>query len=627
MALSLRLLIVDDSTGETEKLVTLLKNGGYDIHHKRVETAAELEIALNESRWEMIISEYIMPRFSGLAALRMVRSKGPDIPFIILTEIVDESTGMEAIKAGATDFIDKRQAERLMGAIERELEKRHHPDTAERHPRQSSAAPVPKPWMGTLSARLSTGFSCFVLLILSLWGIAAWQTPAGGNAVMTAVLHVLVLAISAVIFFALFRSVINSINRLQHSGNLLIEGDLDTPVPSVNTSELDELAQTLDFLRRELHKSIENHKMAVDERRRVENALQQVHFKLTRQMEVISCRAHELSLLSKLSGMLQTCKEYDEAYDAIYLLLPKLLPARVGGLYILNETTETMDPVALWGETVTGAGAFETDDCYALRKGQVYRVNHPGAELICRHVKNLQPDTTSICIPMIAQGRISGLLHIQDKQPLADSPTEMADAGFHLAVTAAEQLSLSLANLKLQSALRQQSIQDTLTGLFNRRYLDESLAREIARARRAGATVGIIMIDIDYFKRFNDTYGHDAGDTVLQSVGKFISLHVREGDIACRYGGEEFTLIMPGASLESAFARAEELRKGVQSLQMSHAGKPLESITLSLGVAAFPQDGETGELVIQAADAALYRAKDNGRNRAEKASGIKASAP
>ena len=127
------------------------------------------------------------------------------------------------------------------------------------------------------------------------------------------------------------------------------------------------------------------------------------------------------------------------------------------------------------------------------------------------------------------------------------------------------------------------------------------------------------MIDIDYFKRFNDTYGHDAGDAVLQSVGKFVSLCVREGDIACRYGGEEFTLIMPGASLESAFARAEELRKGIQSLQMSHAGKPLEPITLSLGVAAFPDYGETGEMVIQAADAALYRAKDNGRNRAEKA--------
>jgi len=619
MALPLRLLIADDSTGETEKLVTLLKNGGYDIYHNRIETATEMENALNESIWDMIISEYIMPRFSGLAALRIVRSKGLDIPFIILTEIVDESTSMEAIKAGATDFIDKRQTERLMGAIERELEKRHHPDTANWHPRQSPTSLVPKSWMGTLSARLSMGFSGFILLILFLWGISAWQFHTGGNARITGVLHVLVLSISGVIFFALFRSIINSINRVQHSGNLLIEGDMDTPIPSVNTRELDELAQTLEFLRQQLQKSIENQKLEVEERRRVENALQQVHFKLTRQMEVISRQAHELSLLSKLSGMLQTCKDNSEAYDAIYLLLPKLLPARVGGLYILNETTETMDPVALWGETVSGATAFDTDDCYALRKGQVYRVKNPDAELICRHVKNIQPDSTSICIPMIAQGRICGLLHIQEKQPSTDSPAEMADASFHLAVTAAEQLSLSLANLKLQSALRQQSIQDALTGLFNRRYLDESLGREIARARRSGAPVGIIMIDIDYFKRFNDTYGHEAGDTVLQSVGKFISLHVREDDIACRYGGEEFTLIMPGASLESAFERAEELRKGVQSLQMSHAGKLLESITLSLGVAAFPQYGETGEMVIQAADAALYRAKDNGRNRAETA--------
>lgn len=351
MALPLRLLIVGDSTGETERLLTLLKKGGYDVYHSRIETAAEMENALNESIWDVIISEYVMTRFSGLAALRIVRLKGLDIPFIILTEILDETTSMEAIKAGANDFIDKGQSERLMKAIERELEKRHHPDTAKRHLRRSPVSPAPKPWIGTLSARLSMGFFCFFLLILFLWGISAWQYQAGGNARIAAGLHVLILAVSGVIFIVLFRTVINAINRLQHSARLLMAGDMDTSVPSVNTSELDELAQTLEFLRRRLYESVENQRLEVEERWRIENALQQVHSKLTRQMEVISRQAHELSLLSKLSGILHTCKEENEAYDAIYLLLPKLLPARAGGLYILNESTDTMDPVALWGET------------------------------------------------------------------------------------------------------------------------------------------------------------------------------------------------------------------------------------------------------------------------------------
>ena len=382
MALPLRLLIIDDSTGETEKLVRLLKNGLYDIYYKRIETATEMEIALNESTWDMIISEYIMPRFSGLAALRIVRSTGLDIPFIILTEIVDESTSMEAIKAGATDFIDRRQTDRLLGAIERELEKRPHPDSAGRNLRQAPSGPVPKPRMGSLSARLLMGFSCFVLLVLCLWGVSVWQYHDGGNALPVGVLLLLVLAISGIIFFVLFRSVTHSILRLQLSGRSLMNGDMNTPIPSAKTTELDTLAQTLEFLRMRLLVSIENHKLEVEERQRVENALQQVHFKLTRQMELISRQAHELSLLSKLSGMLQTCKEDNEAYDAIYLLLPKLLPARVGGLYILNETTDTMDPVALWGETITGATAFDTDDCYALKRAGIsYHQSRDGTHL------------------------------------------------------------------------------------------------------------------------------------------------------------------------------------------------------------------------------------------------------
>jgi diguanylate cyclase (GGDEF)-like protein len=187
--------------------------------------------------------------------------------------------------------------------------------------------------------------------------------------------------------------------------------------------------------------------------------------------------------------------------------------------------------------------------------------------------------------------------------------------GICIDITERKQLEhqLDQANMLLQ----EQAIRDPLTGLHNRRYLDETLPRELQRAERAGQPVGIIMLDIDHFKRFNDTYGHDAGDTVLRAVGAFLKEHTRGADIACRYGGEEFTLVLPGASLADTQQRAEELRAGIQTLAVQHGEQPLAQVTISLGVAVFPAHGTTAESLIRAADQALYQAKRNGRNRIE----------
>jgi diguanylate cyclase (GGDEF)-like protein len=186
-----------------------------------------------------------------------------------------------------------------------------------------------------------------------------------------------------------------------------------------------------------------------------------------------------------------------------------------------------------------------------------------------------------------------------------------------LADTVARQIALALANLSLREQLQQQAIRDPLTGLHNRRYLDETLPRELQRAGRQGQPVGVIMLDIDHFKRFNDTYGHDAGDTLLRVAGDFLQQHTRGDDIACRYGGEEFTLVLPGASLADTQQRAEELRAGIQSLNVAHQGQPLDKVTASLGIAIFPAHGSTAEVLVSAADQALYQAKRNGRNRVE----------
>jgi diguanylate cyclase (GGDEF)-like protein/PAS domain S-box-containing protein len=172
------------------------------------------------------------------------------------------------------------------------------------------------------------------------------------------------------------------------------------------------------------------------------------------------------------------------------------------------------------------------------------------------------------------------------------------------------------AALKQANAqLTQQVIHDPLTGLYNRRYLDETLPRELQRATRHGSSVGIIMLDIDHFKRFNDTYGHDGGDVLLRAVGTFLQTNIRGEDIACRYGGEEFTLVLPGASLADTQQRAEAIRAGVQTLVVEHAGQALSSITVSLGVAVFSDYRTTADMLIRAADQALYQAKRSGRNQ------------
>ena len=169
--------------------------------------------------------------------------------------------------------------------------------------------------------------------------------------------------------------------------------------------------------------------------------------------------------------------------------------------------------------------------------------------------------------------------------------------------------------IETREDFRVQSLRDPLTNLFNRRYMEESLDREIQRADRSDQSLGLIMIDLDHFKDVNDTLGHEAGDVVLQSLGKFLQEHIRGGDIACRYGGEEFLLILPDAPLEATRKRAHALWEALKDLEIEYEGRRLTPPTMSIGVAVVPDHGKTRHAALRAADAALYRAKAAGRDR------------
>jgi diguanylate cyclase (GGDEF)-like protein len=209
----------------------------------------------------------------------------------------------------------------------------------------------------------------------------------------------------------------------------------------------------------------------------------------------------------------------------------------------------------------------------------------------------------------MAYGEVLGVLHLRG----ADAST--LGSRLQLVTMANDGLALTLANIRLRQSLKEQAIRDPLTGLFNRRYLTETLEREFARAQRSGAPVAIVMIDVDHFKRFNDSFGHDAGDAVLQELGSFFKRSVRADDIACRYGGEEFCLVLPQMDQHNARQRAEAIREGAAALEVKSDGRVLGPVTLSLGVALFPEDGANMESLVRAADAALYEAKNTGRNR------------
>ena len=221
---------------------------------------------------------------------------------------------------------------------------------------------------------------------------------------------------------------------------------------------------------------------------------------------------------------------------------------------------------------------------------------------------------------MMAQVETIGLLHLQSSLcRLGNFPPEalgyLTDSKNRLALTLARQISLALASLSLRESLQAQAIRDPLTNLFNRRYLEESLQREVARVKRRGASLGVIMVDLDHFKEFNDAFGHKAGDALLAALATLLKNHIRQEDIACRYGGEEFLMILPETPLTVTVQRAEELRELVSRLKVQFLGQTLGMITASLGVAAFPEHGDDWEELIRTADTALYRAKKEGRNR------------
>jgi diguanylate cyclase (GGDEF)-like protein/PAS domain S-box-containing protein len=351
----------------------------------------------------------------------------------------------------------------------------------------------------------------------------------------------------------------------------------------------------------------------ITERKRAELLLREGKQQVEQALAEVERTQGQLAQLSELSGFLQACASATEAYFCVAEYGPRLFPQALGALYLLDDSGALLVEKARWGDWPAGSAlSFGSTDCWALRRGQPYRVERSAGALCCPHVARRSGRAEPYaCLPLVAQGRTFGLLFVEHG---AATPT-------HGLVTAlAEQIGLALANLRLRDALQQQSFRDPLTGLFNRRYLHEWLARELPRIEAEGAELSVMMIDVDHFKKFNDTFGHHAGDVVLQGVAQLIGARFRDVDVACRFGGEEFIVLLPSCPAERADARAQDLLRAVRALRLAHDNRALDRVTASLGLAQFPLHGGTAAALIAAADAALYQAKLAGRDRVVKAS-------
>ncbi len=349
----------------------------------------------------------------------------------------------------------------------------------------------------------------------------------------------------------------------------------------------------------------------ITERKQAEARAKAATLELVVLVDELQWRDREMQLLNRMNDLLLSCMTMEEAYQVISLMGGELFPGYDGCLSIMRPKDRLLDPVANWGGDRLEQVEFAMDDCWALRLGKVHEVSDPQNGLLCRHFH--QPPTAGyLCLPLTVHGEILGLLSLTESAERKDTHQPSVQQS---AVYAAETIKLSLSNLKLRDELRRLAIQDPLTGLFNRRYLDENLPRELHIARRRNSPLSIVMLDIDGFKKINDTFGHGAGDAVLRGVGNILRDHLRKSDISCRYGGDEFVLVLPDSSITDTQERIEQICELVRTLKINADHASGIVITVSAGIALAPEHGATESELLRAADEAMYTAKQTGGDR------------
>lgn len=316
-------------------------------------------------------------------------------------------------------------------------------------------------------------------------------------------------------------------------------------------------------------------------------------------------RTLEILLLQRLSSMLAACKFINEVEDVVKDIVPRIIGDVPCAVTLVNSSRNLVEMKMHWGGEWFGEAVYNPDECWSLRKGNYHFSKDDFSSQTCPHMNDYYANT--LCIPLLAHGQTIGVFHIL----VGDNFTEEIKS---IAFTIAEHISLALANITLQETLRNQASCDPLTGLFNRRYMEQSLELELSRSLRHKTSCALLMLDIDHFKLFNDNYGHDAGDFVLKFLAKLLINTVRKEDIICRIGGEEIAIILPQTNLEEATNCAKKICTTVNDQHLVYHNLTLGDLTVSIGGSLFPMNASNYQELVKVADVELYKVKHNGRN-------------
>jgi diguanylate cyclase (GGDEF)-like protein len=319
--------------------------------------------------------------------------------------------------------------------------------------------------------------------------------------------------------------------------------------------------------------------------------------------------AREVRLLGELNEWLQSSRSLDELFEMVARFMTHILPDAEGSVYVYSNSRDVLDGSSSWNGGNHKAH-IQPESCWGLRRGRTYEFGATEVDFVCEHAEP-HDGRPYFCFPILAHGETVGLMHLRAKQ----EDSECFRENKKLAQMCAEQISMAIANVRMRDQLHDQSVRDPLTGLFNRRHMTDTLRKCLKRCQGQGAQLSLIAVDVDHFKKFNDNHGHDAGDMVLRAVGSVLDQACDRDEIACRIGGEEFTLLLPDLAPEEVLARAERLRQAVEAITVRYGEKSLPRVTISLGVAHYPAHGTMPQDLMRAADEALYDAKAGGRNQ------------
>lgn len=347
----------------------------------------------------------------------------------------------------------------------------------------------------------------------------------------------------------------------------------------------------------------------VSDRIQNEEKMRQLNEKTMMTLNELKLLEHDENLLNKLNRSLQVCVTGKEAYPRIELIAQDLFPELSGGLSVFNKSTNEMETVIQWGLDQLLPKIFLPMDCFAIRETTANLIDDPQKDIPCTHYLT-PPEGGYIALPLMVQHELIGVIHL-----LAPKAKKLTPHQQEIATSFSNIVKLALANINLRATLSELTLHDPLTNLYNRRYLNEFLSRELIRIAREETTLYVAMMDIDNFKKFNDTYSHLAGDEVLKLIGRLLTSTFRASDLSFRFGGEEFVVVLQNITSDKAITKMDRFREQLKSTLAYYKDRPLPGVTVSIGIAEAPKNGATIEEIVKAADHALYAAKEAGKDR------------